>query len=171
MAASTIPDQGAKPYASSTVYPPAPPVIAASRPAFPRGALGHLSLGVSDLYKSTVFYDACLAPIGLTRTFTDYPAPGLRMEGEVGYGLPGGNDFIGIKHQLGGAVVAGAGTHVAFNAPCREAVHEFYTAALANGGVDDGPPGLRTDYGDHYYAAFVRDPDGWRLEAVFQEPL
>ncbi|KAJ3159441.1 hypothetical protein HDU86_001759 [Geranomyces michiganensis] len=152
-------------------YQAAPPPTPASRAAFSKGAFGHLSLGVSDLYKATIFYDACLAPIGLTRTYTDFPAQGAEWDGEVGYGLPGGNDFIGIKLQPKGAVVGGAGTHIAFNAPSREAVHEFYIAAIANGGVDDGPPGLRRNYGEHYYAAFVRDPDGWRIEAVFQQPI
>ena len=63
-----------------------------------------------------------------------------------------------------------SGAHVAFAAPNRAAVHEFYDAALSAGGRDNGKPGLRADYGDNYYAAFVIDPDGYRIEAYCGKP-
>ena len=60
--------------------------------------------------------------------------------------------------------------HWCFRAPSRAAVRAFHQAALANGGTDDGPPGIRESYSPDYYAAFVRDPDGNRLEAVTRRP-
>ena len=65
----------------------------------------------------------------------------------------------------------GAGFHLAFSAPDRAAVDAFHAAALAHGGSDDGPPGVRLHYDPGYYAAFVRDPDGHRHEAVVHEPV
>ncbi|KAI8911188.1 Glyoxalase/Bleomycin resistance protein/Dihydroxybiphenyl dioxygenase [Powellomyces hirtus] len=150
----------------------APPPKAPTRDVFrtaDKGPLGHLSIGVSDLLRSTVFYDECLATLGLTRTYTDFPAEGSERHGQVGYGEPGEGDILGIKHWPEGSVVGGGGFHVAFNAPSRAAVREFYAAAMSHGGQDCGPPGLRASYGEHYYAAFVFDPDGWRIEAVYQE--
>ena len=75
--------------------------------------------------------------------------------------------------MLGGQQAAphGARTHLAFNAPSREAVGEFYAAALQYGGRGDGEPGLRAEVGENYYACYVYDPDGHRLEAVFQQPV
>ncbi len=63
-----------------------------------------------------------------------------------------------------------AGFHLAFIAASREAVDAFHAAALRHGGLDEGPPGIREHYDPGYYAAFVRDPDGHRLEAVLHEP-
>jgi catechol 2,3-dioxygenase-like lactoylglutathione lyase family enzyme len=65
----------------------------------------------------------------------------------------------------------GPGFHIAFAAASREAVDRFHAAAVSSGGTDDGPPGIRENYNSGYYAAFVRDPDGHRLEAVLHEPL
>ncbi len=125
--------------------------------------LGHLSLGVSDLDRAGAFYDAALAPLGATRVWT-HP-------GALGYGTEPGCDRLALflKPEAGAPLAAGPGFHLAFDAPDREAVDRFHAAALASGGSCEGPPGLRPHYGDTYYAAFVRDPDGHKLEAVHQE--
>lgn len=124
--------------------------------------LHHLSLGVTDLARSARFYDAALAPLGLVRVWSDLE----RGRQAVGYGRPGNDDVLALKHRPRTDVTVGEGFHVAFAAPSREAVDAFHAAALAHGGTCDGPPGLRPSCGEHYYAAFVRDPDGHRLEAV-----
>lgn len=123
----------------------------------------HLSVGVEDLARAVTFYDACLAPLGYVRLFLAARA--------AGWGPPG------YEAEAPFAVVAagpeasppGRGAHLAFVAPSREAVNRFHAEALRNGGVDEGPPGIRESYDPGYYAAFVRDPDGHRLEAVLHE--
>ncbi len=121
--------------------------------------LGHLSLGVADLNQTTAFYDATLAPIGFVRVWTSVKG--------VGYGPPGGDDKLALFPRPD-AAPPGPGFHLAFDAPSREAVDAFHTAALSAGGRDAGPPGPRPHYGATYYAAFVLDPDGYKLEAVHQ---
>jgi catechol 2,3-dioxygenase-like lactoylglutathione lyase family enzyme len=83
----------------------------------------------------------------------------------VGYGRDKGEDKFAIK-AAGDVQAPSPGFHVAFEAPSRQAVDEFYRAALEHGGSGNGAPGLRLQYGPNYYAAFVRDPDGYRIEAV-----
>jgi catechol 2,3-dioxygenase-like lactoylglutathione lyase family enzyme len=122
--------------------------------------LGHLSFGVADLPRAIAFYDATLAPLGYVRVWA--------TEKQAGYGAPGGGDKLALKLQSGPVVPPGPGFHLAFDAPNREAVDRFHAAALAAGGSDEGAPGPRLHYGATYYAAFVRDPDGHKLEAVFQ---
>lgn len=127
--------------------------------------LHHLSLGVTDLSQSVRFYDATLAPLGLVRVWSDL-RPGAAGQA-VGYGIAGGGDLLALKeHASGDPVATGVGFHLALAAPSREAVHRFHALALAHGGHDAGAPGPRPAYGPHYYAAFVLDPDGHRLEAV-----
>jgi catechol 2,3-dioxygenase-like lactoylglutathione lyase family enzyme len=121
--------------------------------------LGHLSFGVSDLGRSTAFYDAVMAALGFRRVWTS--ASG------VGYGLEPNQDKLALFPR-DGAAPPGPGFHLAFDAPDRAAVDAFHAAALKAGGTCDGPPGLRPHYGETYYAAFVIDPDGYRLEAVHQ---
>jgi catechol 2,3-dioxygenase-like lactoylglutathione lyase family enzyme len=123
--------------------------------------LGHLSFGVSDLQRAIAFYDAVLAPIGFVRVWTS--------EKQAGYGPPGGGDKLALKLQSGPVVPPGPGFHLAFDAKSHEVVDAFHAAALATGGTDEGAPGLRPHYGPTYYAAFVRDPDGHKLEAVHQQ--
>jgi catechol 2,3-dioxygenase-like lactoylglutathione lyase family enzyme len=120
--------------------------------------LHHLSFGTSDLARSTAFYDAVLTVLGYARVWADGTA--------VGYGYPGAGDKLAIKLCPGGVTVPGPGFHIAFAATDREAVARFYEAALEHGGKDNGPPGLRPQYGENYYAAFVFDPDGYAIEAV-----
>ncbi len=125
--------------------------------------LHHLSLGAQDIERAARFYDAALAPLGYGRVWTDL-RPGETGQA-VGYGPAGSGDQLAIK-QVAEAVPAQPGFHVAFVAPTRAAVAAFHAAALTAGGTCNGPPGLRPDYGPDYYAAFVVDPEGHRLEAV-----
>ena len=121
--------------------------------------LSHVSLGVQDLARATAFYDACLMALGYVRLWTG-------IDG-LGYGEPGGGEKLNIFAREG-AAPPGAGFHLAFVAPNPASVDRFHAAALAHGGTDNGPPGRRPHYGASYYAAFVRDPDGHKLEAVYQ---
>ena len=118
--------------------------------------LDHVSIGVKDLGRSRRFYDAVLAPLGYACS-----SPG---ESSLGYGR-GREDFwvLAAAHPV--AADKDSGLHLCFKADDREAVEGFHKAALAAGGKDNGKPGLRADYGAGYYAAFVIDPDGYRLEA------
>ena len=129
--------------------------------------LHHLSLGVRDIARTANFYDAALAPLGYDRVWSDIRSG--EPDQAIGYGPPGDSDKLALK-QHGDAAAPGSGFHIAFAAPNRQAVDAFHKAALAAGGRDNGPPGLRRDYGPTYYAAFVIDPDGHRLEAVFKGP-
>lgn len=117
----------------------------------------HISLGVRDLALAGAFYDAALGALGFRRVFEDKTA--------IGYGLSDNEDILCLKLR-GTALPPGPGFHLAFSAPSRQAVHAFYEAALRIGGQDNGPPGLRLNYGKNYYAAFLLDPDGHRIEAV-----
>lgn len=127
------------------------------------GLLGHISFGVQSYTRSKTFYNAILAPLGVSLIY-DNPS-----RGTLGYGFEENCEVINIFECKEGAHAAGKGSHVAFNAPSRKAVREFWEAGVGNGGVDGGGPGVRSDYGQFYYAAFLVDPDGFRLEAVFQE--
>jgi catechol 2,3-dioxygenase-like lactoylglutathione lyase family enzyme len=122
--------------------------------------LDHVSLGVTDLSRSATFYDAALDALGVVRIWT--------KEHAIGYGWPGGEDRLALFVTAG--VAPSAGTHLAFVASAESVVRAFHAAAIAAGGTDDGPPGPRPRYGAGYIAAFVKDPDGHRLEAVFHGP-
>lgn len=126
--------------------------------------LHHLSLGVVDIERASAFYDAALAPLGVVRVWSDL-RPGQGGQA-VGYGLPGGGDKLALKQVAPGGARGLAGFHVAFSAPTPQAVEQFHAAALRAGGTDNGAPGLRPHYGPGYFAAFVVDLDGHRLEAV-----
>ncbi|MGO8915123.1 MAG: VOC family protein [Stellaceae bacterium] len=128
--------------------------------------LDHLSLGVGDLERSRAFYDAVLAPLGYGRVY-DFD------EGS-GYGPPEPHPlreqalpFWIVRHRT---VTPNLGLHIGFAAPNRTAVDAFHATALANGGTDNGKPGLRPQYHAHYYGAFVFDPDGHKIEAVCHLP-
>lgn len=107
------------------------------------------------------FYDAALGALGYRRVFEDDEA--------IGYGLIDDEDILCLKQRLD-ATPPGPGFHLAFEAPTRAAVDRLHAEALKIGGQCNGPPGLRSDYGEHYYAAFVIDPDGHRIEAVTKTP-
>ena len=130
--------------------------------------LHHLSLGVFDIARAAAFYDAVLAPLGYGRVWSDL-RPG-EPDQAVGYGPPGGGNKLALKAHGDAARAPGPGFHIAFAAPNRSAVDTFHATALRSGGTDNGPPGVRHHYGPSYYVAFVIDPDGHRLEAVFKGP-
>ena len=113
--------------------------------------LDHVSLRVADHAAAQAFYDTALAPLGLTRLFS--------MEDSSGYGDSRPFFWIGQGETAGFC-------HVAFTAPDHATVEAFYAAAIAAGGRDNGPPGLREHYHPSYYGAFVLDPDGHNIEAV-----
>ena len=121
----------------------------------------YLTLGTNDLASATRFYDAALAPLGLVRRATE--------PDEVGYGLPEDRRCrIWVTRPFdGNAATVGNGSMPAFVAQSKQAVRDFHAAALANGGTDEGAPGLRP-YGAAFYAAYVRDPDGNKLSAVHE---
>lgn len=118
----------------------------------------HVTLGVSDIETARRFYDRVMPVLGLPLLWDN--------ETMLTYGIEGGQDF-GLQRDDG---AARHGTHVAFSAPDRESVDRFHAEALAGGGSDAGAPGLRPEYHGAYYAAFVNDPDGNRLEAVCHTP-
>ena len=118
--------------------------------------LSHVSIGVKDLAKARSFYDAALKPLGYK----------CLVEGSeyLGYGAKSPELWVlAAKHPV--PADAASGLHFCFDASKRADVDAFHAAALKTGGHDNGKPGLRADYGDNYYAAFVVDPDGYRLEA------
>lgn len=126
--------------------------------------LDHLSIGVSDLVRAGAFYDTVLASLGYVRLFTHPRA--------VGYGEPGDKDEqFAILAAAAEARAPGTGCHIALAARNREAVDAFHTAAMRAGATDEGGPGPRPLHGAGYYAAFVRDLDGYRIEAVCRTVL
>lgn len=118
--------------------------------------LNHVSIGVKKAARSKAFYDAALKPLGYA-CLSESP-------GSLGYGSGAVALWIGEAKKPVPAD-ADSGLHFCFEAPSRKGVDAFHAAALAHGGRDNGAPGLRADYGENYYAAFVIDPDGYRLEA------
>ena len=120
----------------------------------------HISLGVRDLQLSGAFYDAALNALGFRRVFEDETA--------IGYGLIDDQDLLCLKLRPE-STPPGLGFHLAFAAPSRLAVDTFHQSALRIGGHDNGGPGLRPEYGPDYYAAFLIDPDGHRIEAVINQ--
>ena len=121
--------------------------------------IGHVSLGVKDLAVATAFYDAVMAALGFERVWTS--------DQGVGYGVMGLSEFLDLFPRED-AAAPGGGFHLAFDAPSPEAVDRFHATALTHGGRNLGAPGPRPHYGATYYAAFVLDPDGYKLEAVHQ---
>ncbi len=121
-----------------------------------RVVIDHVTVGVSDLGRSRVFYSHALVPLGFSEI-----GPPPAEAGEIEFGLEEAPDFA-----ISTAYTTGAAVHVAFAADRREQVDAFHAAAIAAGGRDNGPPRLRPEYGDGYYAAFVLDPDGHNVEAV-----
>ncbi|HRJ02740.1 MAG TPA: VOC family protein [Hyphomonas sp.] len=118
----------------------------------------HLSLPVTDLKRSAAFYDAALGALGYELTFS--------YSDVIGWGFIDNGDIFSIRHRPDEKVMSGDGFHLAFIGKSHAAIDAFYRAALANGGIDNGGSGLNPEYGPDYYAAFVFDPDGYRMEAV-----
>lgn len=118
--------------------------------------LDHISIGARDLARSRRFYDAALKPLGYSSLSAS--------DTSLGYGGDAAAFWIyAVKKPI--PADPGSGLHICFAAPTRGSVDAFHAAALKTGGTDNGKPGLRADYGPNYYAAFVVDPDGYRLEA------
>ncbi|HVT50798.1 MAG TPA: VOC family protein [Dongiaceae bacterium] len=116
----------------------------------------HISIGVRDIARSKKFYDAALKPLGFKCL--------SESEGSLGYGKEAVALWIGETKKPVPADDK-SNLHFCFDAPTRKSVDAFHDGAMKSGGKDNGKPGLRADYGDNYYAAFVVDPDGYRLEA------
>ncbi len=112
----------------------------------------HVRLPVRDIARSRAFYERALRPFGV-RVVQSSLGPGFALDDQ---------DFWIMEQE-----VAASSVHIAFAAPDRETVDAFHAAALEAGGVDNGRPGLRPQYHSGYYAAFVLDPDGNNVEAVF----
>jgi len=120
----------------------------------------HLTIRVRDLAASRAFYEAALAPLGVTVEAT---RPDLPDDPGVVFGPAGAEDFAISEGEPSGPL------HIAFLAAGRAEVDAFHAAALAAGGRDNGAPGLRAHYHPGYYGAYVLDPDGNNVEAVFHD--
>jgi catechol 2,3-dioxygenase-like lactoylglutathione lyase family enzyme len=125
--------------------------------------IDHIGFPVSDYPKARQFYAKALAPLGyalimeVKQNEQDAPAAGFGKDGKPDF-------WIGGEGGLGKAL------HVAILATSRAEVDAFYAAAIAAGGKDNGPPGVRAHYHPNYYGAFVLDPDGHNIEAVCHKP-
>ena len=128
--------------------------------------LSHLSIGVRNIEISKQFYSATLTPLGLALVYESPSSSSGSKPRVLGYGPDEENEIVNIFEHGDEAHAPGRGCHLAFDASSRDIVRAFHAAAIANGGICNGEPGLREHYGQNYFAAFVIDPDGWRLEAV-----
>jgi len=118
--------------------------------------IDHVGIDVSDIESAKGFYEQALAPLGYTK-LSEFPEA-------VGFGEAGKPDFWVAQRGKPGT------SHVALRARDRATVDAFHEAALAAGGTDNGPPGLRPHYHETYYGAFVLDPEGNNVEAVCHAP-
>jgi catechol 2,3-dioxygenase-like lactoylglutathione lyase family enzyme len=122
--------------------------------------IDHTGFNVTDLEQSKAFYLKALAPLGYRIS--------LEFEGAAGFGAQQGDgDDPGGDFWISAGEPQAPRTHVAFRAANEEQVAEFHRAATEAGGKDNGPPGPRPHYNERYYAAFVLDPDGYNIEAVY----
>lgn len=126
--------------------------------------LDHVGFAVTDIETSRAFYQAALAPLGLTLLST--VTPEMTGDGSTALGFGKDRPFF----WFGDGKKVGEGIHFAFAAATRAEVEAFYDAAIAAGGRDNGGPGIREIYHPNYYAAFVYDPDGANIEAVCHAP-
>ena len=120
--------------------------------------LSHVSIGTNDFPRAKAFYDAVLATLQVECL--------MDAEDGSGYGRRFPEFWVGFPFE-GGDATPGNGVHVCFHANSAEEVRAFHAKALELGGQDEGKPGLRREYADNYFAAFVRAPDGNKIEAVF----
>jgi len=125
--------------------------------------IDHVGFSVSDYSRSKAFYESALMPLGYTLVM-EATAQATGMPA-AGFGSGGKPDF-----WIGGEGMLEKPLHIAIAAKDRAAVDGFYYAALAAGGKDNGPPGVRSHYHPNYYGAFVFDPDGHNIEAVCHAP-
>jgi catechol 2,3-dioxygenase-like lactoylglutathione lyase family enzyme len=119
--------------------------------------IDHVSVAVRDLAKAARFYEAVLATLDIGKLET--------RQATIGFGKTYPEFWINLRPDMA-AVEADSGSHICFRAREPAIVDAFHAAALASGGASDGVPGLRPHHGEGYYAAFIRDPDGNRVEAV-----
>jgi catechol 2,3-dioxygenase-like lactoylglutathione lyase family enzyme len=120
--------------------------------------IDHVSITVRDLKVGARFYEPLLATLGMTK-LREWP------DAALGFGKKHPEFWINRRAAMA-PVPADSGVHVCLRAPSTAAVDAFHAAALAAGGSSDGAPGFRAQYHESYYAAFIRDPDGNRIEAV-----
>lgn len=120
--------------------------------------IDHVSIGVRSVAASKRFYDATLRPLGYQRLSDSAES--------LGYGAASPVLWINAAERPVPAD-SRSGLHFCFSAPDRKSVDAFHAAGLSSGGRDNGRPGLRADYGAGYYAAYLLDPDGYRIEAYF----
>jgi catechol 2,3-dioxygenase-like lactoylglutathione lyase family enzyme len=121
------------------------------------GMIHHVSVGSSDLARARAFYDPIMELLGLRLLNAD--------ERSIDYGV--GDVLFSVARPVDGRPASpGNGVHIAFTARDRAMVQQFHRLALTRGGSEDGGPGLRPEYDANYYGAFVRDPDGNKIEAV-----
>ena len=120
--------------------------------------IDHISIAVRDLKNAEAFYAALLAPLGLTK-LREWP------DAAIGFGKKYPEFWINKRAAMD-RLASDSGVHICLRAPDTAAVDAFHNAALKAGGASDGAPGLRAEYHGGYYAAFIRDPDGNRIEAV-----
>jgi catechol 2,3-dioxygenase-like lactoylglutathione lyase family enzyme len=119
--------------------------------------ISHISLGTNDYARARAFYDAVLGTLQIGCL--------MQAPGSAGYGRKHPDFWIGAAYD-GGTANAGNGVHVCFIANSIDEVKAFHAKALELGGKDDGGPGFRPEYTPGYYAAFVRDLDGNKIEAM-----
>ncbi len=120
--------------------------------------ISHVSIGTNHFERAVEFYDKVLSTLGCKQI--------MKHPGAVAYGKAFPEFWVQTPYD-GQAATTGNGAHIGFVADTKAAVHAFHEAALSLGGVDDGAPGPRPDYGDAYYGCFIRDLDGNKIEATF----
>ena len=120
--------------------------------------IDHISIAVRDLEKAQAFYSAVLATLGFAK-MREWPGAA------IGFGKKHPEFWINKREGMA-RVAADSGVHICLRAPDAGAVDAFHAAALKSGATSEGAPGLRPDYNESYYAAFICDPDGNRIEAV-----
>ncbi len=120
--------------------------------------IDHISVAVRDLRSAEPFYTALLAPLGMAK-MREWP------NAAIGFGKKHPEFWINLRAEMK-RVADDSGVHICLRAPDAAAVDAFHAAALKAGGTSDGAAGLRPEYHASYYAAFIRDPDGNRIEAV-----
>lgn len=124
--------------------------------------LNYITIGANDLQRSTGFYAAILVPLGYT--MNQFPSG-------TEFALPGGAGTIYVTQPFDGApATVGNGSMAAFQAPTRALVRTLHAAGLAAGGTDEGAPGLRPEYSEHFFVGYLRDPVGNKVALFCADP-